>query len=59
WSDDQLNGGFMFSGFAPSFRSFNLQIDVNHLKTYQYTLLLLIGLIMLANQQKKSVLVGL
>lgn len=26
WSDDQLNGGFMFSGFAPSFRSFNLQM---------------------------------
>ncbi|ALB02256.1 peroxidase [Francisella persica ATCC VR-331] len=26
WSDDQLKGGFMFSGFAPSFRSFNLQM---------------------------------
>ncbi|MDE5018491.1 peroxidase, partial [Francisella tularensis subsp. holarctica] len=26
WSDDQLNGGVMFSGFAPSFRSFNLQM---------------------------------
>ncbi|AIT09456.1 peroxidase [Candidatus Francisella endociliophora] len=26
WADDQLNGGFMFSGFATSFRSFNLQM---------------------------------
>ena len=26
WSDDELNGGFMFGGFAPSFRSFNLQM---------------------------------
>ncbi|AJC48250.1 Dyp-type peroxidase [Allofrancisella guangzhouensis] len=26
WSDDRLNGGFLFSGFAPSFRSFNLQM---------------------------------
>lgn len=26
WSDDNLNGGFMFSGFATSFRSFNLQM---------------------------------
>jgi putative iron-dependent peroxidase len=26
WADDILNGGFMFSGFATSFRSFNLQM---------------------------------
>ncbi|KFJ42192.1 Dyp-type peroxidase [Francisella philomiragia] len=26
WSDDNLNGGFMFSAFALSFRSFNLQM---------------------------------
>lgn len=26
WADDSLNGGFMFSGFATSFRSFNLQM---------------------------------
>ncbi|GAB4223877.1 MAG: Dyp-type peroxidase [Francisella sp.] len=26
WSDDNLNGGLMFSGFATSFRSFNLQM---------------------------------
>ncbi len=26
WADDNLNGGFMFSGFATSFRSFNLQM---------------------------------
>jgi putative iron-dependent peroxidase len=26
WSDDSLNGGFMFAAFAPSFRSFNLQM---------------------------------
>ncbi|QLE79259.1 Dyp-type peroxidase [Francisella sp. Scap27] len=27
WADDNLNGGFMFSGFATSFRSFNLQMN--------------------------------
>ena len=26
WADDSLNGGSMFSGFATSFRSFNLQM---------------------------------
>lgn len=26
WSDDNLNGGFMFSAFANTFRSFNLQM---------------------------------
>ena len=26
WSDDKLNGEFMFSWFTPSFRSFNLQM---------------------------------
>ena len=26
WSDDNLNGGFMFSAFATSFRPFNLQM---------------------------------
>ena len=26
WSDDNLNGGLMFSCFANSFRSFNLQM---------------------------------
>lgn len=26
WSDDKLNGGLMFSSFADSFRSFNLQM---------------------------------
>ncbi|MED7819905.1 MULTISPECIES: Dyp-type peroxidase [unclassified Francisella] len=26
WSDDNLNGGFMFSAFATSYRSFNLQM---------------------------------
>ncbi|MDE4955444.1 peroxidase, partial [Francisella tularensis subsp. holarctica] len=26
WSDGQLNGGFVLSGFAPSLRSFNLPL---------------------------------